>query len=57
MHNMCFIRIWFRRNEIDLEEKMRGSEFEFHGVNVLYYDLNKISLDLTIMTTNVVNML
>ena len=24
---------------------MRGSEFEFDGVNVLYYDLNKTSLD------------
>ena len=29
----------------NLEEKMSGSEFVFHGVNVLYYDLNKISLN------------
>ena len=28
----------------NLEEKMRDSEFFFDGVNVLYYDLNKISL-------------
>ena len=26
----------------DLEEKMKGSEFVFDGVNSLYYDLNKI---------------
>ena len=25
-----------------LEEKMRGSEFVFDGVNLLHYDLNKI---------------
>ena len=24
---------------------MRGSEFEFEGVNLLYYDFNKISLN------------
>ena len=29
----------------NLEEKMRGSEFAFYGVNVLHYDLNKISLN------------
>ena len=29
----------------NLEEKMKSSEFDFDGVNVLYYDLNKISLD------------
>ena len=28
-----------------LQEKMRGSEFEFDGVNLLYYDFNKISLN------------
>ena len=28
-----------------LQEKMRGSEFEFHVVNLLYYDFNKISLN------------
>ena len=29
----------------NLEEKMRGSEFVFDGVNALYYDLNKITLN------------
>ena len=29
----------------NLEEKVKGSEFFFDGVNSLYYDLNKISLD------------
>ena len=29
----------------NLEEKMSGSEFIFDGVNALYYDLNKISLN------------
>ena len=29
----------------NLEEKMRGSEFVFDGVNALHYDLNKISLN------------
>ena len=28
-----------------LQEKMRGSEFEFDGVNLLYYNFNKISLN------------
>ena len=29
----------------NLEEKMRGSEFNFDVVNLLHYDLNKISLN------------
>ena len=29
----------------NLEEKISGSEFVFDGVNALYYDLNKISLN------------
>ena len=28
-----------------LQEKMKDSEFEFDGVNLLYYDFNKISLN------------
>ena len=28
-----------------IEESMRGSEFVFDGVNALYYDFNKISLN------------
>ena len=29
----------------NLQNKMKGSEFEFDGVNFLYYDFNKISLN------------
>ena len=28
-----------------IQNKMRGSNFEFDGVNLLYYNFNKISLD------------
>ena len=34
-----------QRYQEGLEEKMKGSDFAFDGVNVLYYDLNKISLN------------
>ena len=34
-----------QRYQEGLQEKMRGSEFEFDGVNLLYYDFNKISLN------------
>ena len=34
-----------QRYQENLEIKMSGSEFVFDGVNVLYYDLNKISLN------------
>ena len=34
-----------QRYQENLEEKMCGSEFVFDGVNALYYDLNKISLN------------
>ena len=30
-----------KRYEENLQNKMRGSEFEFDGVNFLYYDFNK----------------
>ena len=33
------------RYQENLEEKMRGSEFSFGGVNVSYYDFNKTSLN------------
>ena len=36
---------FLKRYEENLEEKMRGSEFEFDGVNFLYFDFNKISLN------------
>ena len=32
-----------QKYEENLQEKMKGSEFEFDGVNFLYYDFNKIS--------------
>ena len=42
------IKILFRsilqKYEENLQEKMKGSEFEFDGVNFLYYDFNKISI-------------
>ena len=34
-----------QRYQEGLQEKLRGSEFEFDGVNLLYYDFNKISLN------------
>ena len=36
---------FLQKYEENLQEKMRGSEFEFDGVNFLYYDFNKISLN------------
>ena len=36
---------FLQRYRESLQEKMRGSEFEFDGVNLLYYDFNKISLN------------
>ena len=34
-----------KRYQENLQEKMRESEFGFDGVNLLYYDFNKISLN------------
>ena len=36
---------FLQRYEQNLEEKMKGSEFEFDSVNFLYCDFNKISLN------------
>ena len=36
---------FLQKYEENLQNKMRGSDFEFDGVNVLYYDFNKISLN------------
>ena len=33
-----------QRYQVNLQEKMKGSDFAFDGVNYLYYDLNKISI-------------
>ena len=34
-----------QKYEENLQNKMRGSEFEFNGVNYLYYDFNKTSIN------------
>ena len=34
-----------QRYQENLQEKMRGSDFAFDGVNLLYYDFNKISIN------------
>ena len=38
-------RSLLQKNEENLQNKMRGFDFEFDGVNFLYYDFNKISLN------------
>ena len=34
-----------QKNEENLQNKMRGSDFEFDGVNFLYYDFNKANIN------------
>ena len=36
---------FLQRYQEGLQEKMKGSDFEFDGVNLLYYNFNKISLN------------
>ena len=36
---------FLQKHEENLQEKMKGSDFEFDGVNFLYYDFNKISIN------------
>ena len=36
---------FLQKYEENLQEKMKGSHFEFDGVNFLYYDFNKISIN------------
>ena len=36
---------FLQRYQESLQEKMRGSEFEFDGIHLLYYDFNKMSLN------------
>ena len=38
-------RSFLQKYEGNLQNKMRGSNFEFDGVSFLYYDFNKISLN------------
>ena len=35
---------FLQKYEENLQEKMKGSDFEFDGVNFLYYDFNKTSI-------------
>ena len=35
---------FLQRYEESLQNKMRGSDFEFVGINFLYYDFNKTSI-------------
>ena len=35
---------FLQRSEENLQEKMRGSDFEFHGINIFYYNFNKTSI-------------
>ena len=36
---------FLQKYEVNLQEKMKGLEFESEGVDFLYYDFNKISLN------------
>ena len=36
---------FLQKYEENLQEKMKGLDFEFDGVNFLYYDFNKISIN------------
>ena len=36
---------FIQKYEENLQNKMRGSDFEFDGVSFLYYDFNEISLN------------
>ena len=37
---------FLQKYEENLQEKMKGSDFEFDGVDFLYYDFNKISINI-----------
>ena len=38
-------RSFLQKYQENLQNKMRGSDFEFDAINLLYYDFNKISLN------------
>ena len=40
-----FFESFLQNYEENLQEKMKGSEFEFDSVDFLYYDFNKISIN------------
>ena len=39
-----FLNLFLQKYQEGLEESMRGSEFVYDRVDVLYYNLNKVSL-------------
>ena len=39
-----YLNLVYKKNQENLQEKMKGSDFKFDGINYLYYDLNKISI-------------
>ena len=39
-----FFESFLQKYEENIQEKMKGSDFKFDGVNFLYYDFNKISI-------------
>ena len=43
--NKELFKSFLQRYQEGLQEKMRGSEFEFDDIHLLYYDFNKISLN------------
>ena len=43
--NKGLFESFLEKYEENLQEKMKGSDFEFDGVNFLYYDFNKISIN------------
>ena len=40
-----FLNQFYKKYEENLQDKMRGSDFEFGGVKFLYYDFNKTSIN------------
>ena len=40
-----FLKSLLKKYEENLQNKVRGSEFEFDGINFLYYDFNKTSIN------------
>ena len=40
-----FLNHFYKKYEENLQEKMKGSAFEFDRVNFVYYDFNKISIN------------
>ena len=43
--NKLLFESFLQKCEEDLQDKMRGSDFEFDGINCLYYNFNKTSIN------------